>query len=129
MNTNEIIDSPFEKRSDAIKRLKEKYPDRIPLIITDENKKNKPLKLLVPSDLTIMNILVIIRRRTHLNQKESIYLFAYKNKNKNKNDNKIKEPILCNSSQTILSIYNNHKDDDDMLYMVYYKDNVFGQNK
>lgn len=127
MNTikNKFLrDLPFEKRFETIKELKEKHPDRVPLMITDENKKNKPLKLLVPSDLTIMNVLVIIRRRIQLNQEEGIYLFA--DKYKNKNDNKQKESVLCNSSETVSSIYYNCKDDDGMLYMTYYKENVFG---
>ena len=108
MNTlkNKFIrDIPFEKRSETIKELKEKYPDRIPLMIIDENKKNKPLKILVPSDLTIMNVLIIIRSRVQLSQEESIYLFA--DKYKNKNDNKQKDSVLCNSSETVSSIYYN----------------------
>ena len=127
MNTNKnkfIRDLPFEKRLETIKDLKEKHPDRIPLMIIDENKKNKPLKLLVPSDLTIMNVLLIIRKRVQINQEEGIYLFA--NIYKNQNDNKIKESVLCNSSETVLTVYNNCKDEDGMLYMTYYKENVFG---
>lgn len=119
-----IRDLPFEKRLETIKDLKEKHPDRIPLMIIDENKKNKPLKLLVPSDLTIMNVLLIIRKRVQLNQEEGIYLFA--DIYKNQNDNKMKESVLCNSAETVSNIYNKCKDDDGMLYMTYYKENVFG---
>jgi hypothetical protein len=127
MNTNKnkfIRNLPFEKRLEIIKDLKEKYPDRIPLMIIDENKKNKPLKLLVPSDITIMNVLLIIRKRVQISQEEGIYLFA--NIYKNQNDTKVKESLLCNSSETISYVYNNCKDDDGMLYMTYYKENVFG---
>ncbi len=127
LNTNKnkfIRDLPFEKRLETIKEIREKHPDRIPLMIIDDEKKQKPIKLLVPSDVTIMNILIIIRKRIQLRQEESIYLFA--NIYKNKNDNKIKDSILCSSSDTILSVYNKCKDEDNILYMTYCKENVFG---
>lgn len=117
-----IRDLPFEKRLEIINELKIKYPDRIPLLITDGNKKLKPIKLLVPSDLSIMNVLIIVRNRIKINSEETIFLFA----NTYTKNNKIKESFLCNSSETISIIYNKYKDDDNMLYLTYCKENVFG---
>ena len=119
-----IRDLPFEKRVETIKDLREKHPDRIPLLIIDDEKKQKPIKLLVPSDITIMNVLILIRKRIQLGQEETIYLFV--NIYANAKDNKIKETILCNSSETILTIYNKYKDFDGMIYLTYCKENVFG---
>ncbi len=120
--TKFIRDLPFEKRLETIKELKNKYPDRIPLMITDENKKLKPIKLLVPSDLSVMNVLIIVRKRIQIGSEETIFLFA----NTYTKNNKIKESFLCNSSESISTIYNKYKDDDNMLYLTYCKENVFG---
>ena len=125
MNTTKFIrDLPFEKRLATIKDIKEKHPERIPLMITDEHKKNKPLKLLVPSDLNILNVLLIIRKRVQLNSEETIFLFA--DIYKSNNNNKIKESVLCNSIDTVSYLHDKYKDDDGMLYLTYYKENVFG---
>ena len=77
---------------------------------------------LLPSDLSIMNVLIIVRNRIKINSEETIFLFA----NTYTKNNKIKESFLCNSSETISIIYNKYKDDDNMLYLTYCKENVFG---
>ncbi len=125
MNNNKFIrDLPFEQRVETINDLKQKYPDRAPLMITDEYRKMKPIKLLIPFDLTVMNLLCIIRKRVELGPEENIYIFI--NVYANPNNNKIKESILCSSSESIATIYNKYKDQDGMLYMTYCKENTFG---
>jgi len=123
-NIKQIRDLPFEKRSETVKELNNRFPDRIPVVITDEHKTIKPLRLLVSPELLIMNILVIIRKRVFLNKEEAIYLFAtiYKNKQ----DSKVKKLILCNSTDSISSVYNTYKDEDGLIYLTYCKENVFG---
>jgi hypothetical protein len=122
MNKNKFIrDLPLEQRCEITKELKEKYPNRIPIFISDNNKKNKPIKLLLQIDMTISNILCIIRKRIELKSNESIYLFINKYLK-----NKIKKQILCNPTDSILTLYNKYKDEDDMLYIVYCNENTFG---
>lgn len=114
---------PFEERLEIVNKLKDKYPDKIPLMISDDKSK-KIVKFLVPPDLTLMNILMLLRRRVKLEPHESVYIFA--NAYKNKSDNKVKDLILCSTVESIASIYGRFKDEDGMLYLSYCKENTFG---
>ncbi len=68
----------FEKRFEESKRIKEKYPDRIPIIcerytVGDPDIDRK--KYLVPDDLSISNFLYVIRKRIKLEpEKGFIYV-------------------------------------------------------
>jgi len=119
-----IRDLPFEKRCEIIKDLNNKYSDRIPLYIMSGDNKKKSAKLLVPYDLSIMDVLYILKKRVDIRSEESLYLYIHVYCNSN--SNKIKEYIYCNTSETISELYNKYKDDDNMLYMSYHLENTFG---
>jgi GABA(A) receptor-associated protein len=115
MNTFKKV-NPFEKRSLEARRILDKYPDRVPCIV--EKIKNSNIdnldknKFLVPSDLTMGQFIFIIRKRIHLSPEKAIFILV--------ND------LIPPSSSLLSQIYNEHKDDDGFLYLVYSGENTFG---
>lgn len=106
----------LEKRMAESKKILDKYPDRIPIIVEKGDGKNLPeidkKKYLVPSDLTMGQFLYVIRKRIKLEPTKGLYIFI---------DN-----ILPATSQTVGNIYNEKKDPDGFLYIVYQSENTFG---
>lgn len=88
-----------------------KYPNKVPVIITDNNNKQE-LKLLVPKNMLISQIIYIIRKKININEYEAIILLV---------NNKM--PLGCNN---IYDIYTKNRDDDGLLYIQYTKENTFG---
>ena len=126
-NPIDILDSVYEKSSYKSKFTLEqrqedssvilnKYPDRIPVIIEkyhsslllDIDRK----KYLVPTDMTIGQLIFMIRKRIKLSSEKAIFIFI---------DN-----ITPNTSLTIHEVYEKHKDIDNFLYIVYQEESVFG---
>lgn len=104
---------PFDKRVEEFIKIKEKYPDMIPCIIETQSKvtfmKNK---YLLPKDLQLGHLIYIIRKKIHLSQYQSIFVFV--------NDK------LMPSSNLIIDIYNLYKDNDGFLYIMFALENTFG---
>ena len=69
-------------------------------------------KFLVPEELTIAQLLTIIRKRLTLEPTEAIYLFT--------------NNTLPQTSQSLSSIYLEHKDEDGFLYTSIASENTFG---
>ena len=95
----------FEKRKNESKHIRQKYPDRIPIICErgkDNNIKDiDKNKYLVPSDLTVGQFIYIIRKRIKMKAEKSLFLFI---------NNKIPP-----TSKTILSMYEENKDEDGFI--------------
>lgn len=108
----------FDKRLEESNRIRKKYPDRIPIVCEKSNQKDIDLpkidkcKFLVPLNLTIGQLLIIIRSRMKLPAEKAIFLFI---------DN-----IIPPSTETLNVIYENFKDTDGFLYINYSSENVFG---
>lgn len=107
----------FDRRSEVAKKMREKYPDRIPVIVEKAPKAQVPncqkKKFLVPHDLPVGNFLYEIRRNMEgLEDSKAIFLFI---------DN-----TLPSASKLMSALYEEHKDDDGFLYITYGGDNVFG---
>ncbi len=107
----------FDIRKTESSKIKIKYPTRFPVII-HKSKKCKldnieKTKFLIPGDLTMGQVIYIIRKRIKIDDTETIFLFV--------NDN-----VLPPTSSTISSIYDQNKDDDGFLYISYCNENVFG---
>ena len=112
----------FKKKHDYNKRLiesttiKNKYTDRIPIIV--ERYKNCDLpnidkcKYLVPKDMCFGQFIYIIRKRIDIDSNLTLFVTV--------------NGTLCSSTTTISEIYDDHKDDDGFLYVVYTKENTFG---
>jgi GABA(A) receptor-associated protein len=103
----------FEKRKEEASRMRTKYKDRIPVII--ERKKGSVLnplsqhKFIVPCDLTVGQLLYVIRKRMKLTSTQSLFFFI---------GNTIP------SSSTLISALK--ADEDGFLYIEYDQENTFG---
>ena len=101
----------LKERKERSKELQETYPNRKGVIVYDPITKN--CKFLLLDDHTISILLIKAKERLDINKLESIILFT-----EDKN-------ILCATS-TILSVYNQHKNEDGYLYLELKKENTFG---
>ena len=107
----------FEQRLTESKHIREKYPDRIPIIV--EKVVNSPInnidktKYLVPNDLTVGQFIHVIRKRINVPQEKGIFIF-------------VKEKTMPPTSSLMLTIYNNYVDEDGFLYVLYSAENTFG---
>jgi GABA(A) receptor-associated protein len=106
----------FDKRLSESKRIIEKYPTKIPIIVEKQNKSDVPdidkQKYLVPNDLTIGQFVYVIRRRLKLDPEKAIFIFI--------------NNILPPTSAFVQQVYEEHKDDDGFLYVTYSGENSFG---
>lgn len=114
MTFKEIHD--FETRVSESSRIRERYPNRIPVIVEkcvgsdiDNIDKNK---FLVPTDLTVGQLMYVIRKRIKLTPEKSIFLFT----------NNCMPP----TGNILAQIYDDHKDEDGFLYFKYSGENTFG---
>jgi len=107
----------IEHRKKESQKMLTKYVDRIPIIVEKSSKcKLKVVsknKFLVPHGLTLAQFLVILRKRIELNPSETLFLF-------------INDSILAPTSNSIISLYEEYKDEDNFLYLSYCNENVFG---
>ena len=112
------MSTEFERKYNESKRIREKYPERIPVIVgkaagcnlNDIDKK----KYLVPCDITIGQFISIIRQRIKLSPDKAIFIFI--------------NNILPPTSANMLTIYNEMKHGDGFLYIYYNGESVFGKN-
>ena len=99
-------------------RIMAKYPDRIPVLVTrNERSSTTPFidknKYLVPCDLTIGQLLYVIRKRLHMSPERALFLFV---------DN-----MIVSNSELVSSVYSvSHDPEDGFLHVVYSCENVFG---
>lgn len=106
----------FEQRINESKRIREKYPDRVPVIV--EKSKNSDVdnidkrKFLVPNDLTIGQFLYTIRKRIKLAPEKALFIFV--------------NGTLPPTAALISHVYKEHKDNDGFLYVMYSTESTFG---
>ena len=107
---------PYKKRADDAKRIKIKYPDRVPVIVEKASSANIPEvdkhKYLVPKDLSISQFIYVIRKRINLTPEQSIFVFV----------NNTIPPAASLMSQ----LYHEQADNDGFLYVSYSGENTFG---
>jgi GABA(A) receptor-associated protein len=70
----------LEDRISETKRLKVRFPDRVPVIV-ECTSKTQPINLtkkkcLVPGDVTVSQFLYILRKYVRLNSEKAIFLFV-----------------------------------------------------
>ncbi|KAI5417473.1 Autophagy- protein 8f, variant 2, partial [Lathyrus oleraceus] len=106
----------LEKRSAEAARIREKYPDRIPVIVEKAERSDIPSidkkKYLVPADLTVGQFVYVIRKRIKLSAEKAIFIFV---------DN-----VLPPTGAIMSAIYDEKKDEDGFLYVTYSGENTFG---
>ena len=92
----------FENRIKEASRLLEKYPERVPVIIErSENSKHLTIidknKFLVPKELTMSQLLWVIRKRMNIRREQAVFLLS-------------DSGTIFNSTEHISSVYENNKD-------------------
>lgn len=107
---------PLEKRQAEALRIREKYPDRIPVIVEKSERSDIPdidkKKYLVPSDLTVGQFVYVIRKRIQLNPEKAIFIFV--------------KNLLPPTAALMMTVYDEHKDEDGFLYIQYSGESTFG---
>ena len=107
----------FEERKAEAQRIKDKYPEKIPIIVEKSIKSDIPdvdkKKYLVPNDITVGQFVYIIRKRIELSPEKAIFLFLGNN-------------TIPPTSSLLSELYEEHKDDDNFLYLTYACENTFG---
>jgi len=107
---------PLERRKAEATRIRERYPDRIPVIVERAANTDIPdidkKKYLVPADLTVGQFVFVIRRRIKLSPERAIFVFA--------------RNVLPPTAALMSSIYEDFKDEDGFLYLTFSGENTFG---
>ncbi|CAH8269302.1 unnamed protein product [Arabidopsis lyrata] len=111
-------DHDFEKRKAEALRIRDKYPDRVPVIVEKSEKSDIPnidkKKYLVPADLTVGQFVYVIRKRIQLSSEKAIFIFV---------DN-----VLPPTGAMMSTIYEEKKQEDGFLYVTYSGENTFGSS-
>lgn len=106
---------PFEERSVMAKRLLEKFPDQIPVIMKPGSKTTPSLskyKYLIPKNYTTARLMLEIRKHLTLKSEQSLFIFVGNS--------------LLPSGEGMSQIYSRLKDPDGFLYVTYALENTFG---
>ena len=106
----------FEKRRDESLSVITKYPDRLPIIVQRDNKSELPevdkCKYLVPRNMTMSQFSFVIRKRIKLEPSQAIFITI--------------NHALVTSSKLLSEVYEEQKDEDGFLYVIYTGENTFG---
>ena len=109
-------DNEFNLRKLESDKITNKYPNRIPIIIEKAEKcilnDIDKTKYLAPKDLNMNQFIYVIRKRIKLDNSQSIFFIVGSN--------------ICPSNTPLCNIYEEHKDEDGFLYILYTSENTFG---
>lgn len=109
-------DHKVENRMNESKKILLKYPNRIPIIVEKSDNCSLPdiskKKYLVPNDMSMCQFLYVVRKRIQLEPSKSLFIMINNH--------------LVPSAKSLGVIYEDDKDDDGFLYMVYSAENTFG---
>ena len=121
MNSKFKENHPKEKREELARKIREKYPDRIPVIV--ERGKNVPdvdkQKFLVPSDLTVGKFTIEIKKHLKpdsgeaIDSAKAIFLF-------------VNGKSLTKSSDKLSLVYEQNRDPDGFVYITYHGESTYG---
>lgn len=107
----------YEERESEASRVRRKYPHRYPVIVEktigcDNVPSIDKIKFLVPGDLTIGQLIYVIRKRIKMGSEMGLFIFI--------ND------TMPTTADTVSVVYDTHKDEDGFLYVKYSGENTFG---
>eukprot|EP01087_Luapelamoeba_hula_P002027 TRINITY_DN117_c0_g1_i1.p2 TRINITY_DN117_c0_g1~~TRINITY_DN117_c0_g1_i1.p2 ORF type:complete len:130 (-),score=17.04 TRINITY_DN117_c0_g1_i1:651-1040(-) len=111
-------ENSFEKRAGLSAKIRRAHPDRVPVIV-ERHAKNTTVpdiqkrKFLAPGDITVAQFVSEIRKHIQLKPEEAIWLF-------------VNGSALPHSAAVMSQIYEQHKDEDGFLYIVYSGQDLFG---
>ena len=104
-----------EERESEYLRMKSKFPERYCIILEPANKNTMDIdkhKYLVPKELTVGQMLFVVRKRIHLSSAQALFFYV--------------NNTLPSSSITMETLYLSHRDEDGFLYIRYTGENTFG---
>ncbi|KAI3419250.1 uncharacterized protein J3R85_013240 [Psidium guajava] len=115
-NSDFKLQRPFEMRRAEASRIREKYPDRIPVIVERADRSNishiDKRKFLVPADITAGQLVYVVRKRIKLSPEKALFIFV--------------KNTLPPTASLMAAIYEEFKDEDGFLYLTYSGENSFG---
>ena len=107
----------FEKRKEEGERIRQKYPDKIPIIVEKSDRSTiaeiDKQKYLIPKELTVGQFMYILRKSIKLTAEQSMFLF-------------INNTEIPPTSKKLEDIYKEYVDKDNFLYITYTGENTFG---
>ncbi|KAH0884158.1 hypothetical protein HID58_060254, partial [Brassica napus] len=121
---------PLERRQIEASRIRDKYPDRVPMkcmlqvIVEKAERSDVPnidkkksvvyfcLRFLVPADLTVGQFVYVVRKRIKLSAEKAIFVFV--------------KNTLPQTAAMMSAVSDENKDEDGFLYMTYSGENTFG---
>ena len=107
----------YEKRKNESSRMRVKYPERVPVIIekafndTYLDSLDK-IKYLVPCDLTVGQLMYVVRRRLKLEPEKALFFLV--------------NETMPAATALVSAIYKDQKDADGFLYITYSSESTFG---
>ena len=106
-----------ESRKKESNELLEKHPDKLPIILEKDPscklKEMKKKKYLLLKKSTISQLQEIIKRKTELPEKESLFL-------------QVRTKYGLSGETTIEDVYSKYKDQDGFLYIMYTSELIYG---
>ena len=108
--------SHLQLREGELERMQRNYPDKVPIFITKSKQDSMPdikkHKFLVPSQFTMAEFIMTIRRWLLLAPEQAIFVFI--------------NNTLPMTGSTMGELYTRHRDPDGVLRMTYSSENTFG---
>lgn len=105
----------LEQRRSERGRIANIHPDRIPVIVEagsrDTPRADKE-KFLVPNDLTVAQMLFVLRKRIPLDSSRSLFLLV--------------NGTFATPTTTLRELHERHREEDGFLYITYTTENTFG---
>ncbi|XP_035578223.1 gamma-aminobutyric acid receptor-associated protein-like [Zalophus californianus] len=96
---------PFKKRPSEGKKIRKKYPDRVPVVVEKDPKAwigdLDKKKYLVPSDLTVDQFYFLIQKQIHLRAEDALFFFV--------------NNVIPPTSATMGQLYQEHHEEDFFL--------------
>lgn len=111
----------FTQRHEEATKIMKKYPERIP-VICERAKGNRNVpeldkkKYLIPLELTVGQLMSVVRRRIKLDAKQTLYLLITSTNS------------IPTAQSTVSDLYHRHKDADNFLYFTYCGEDSFGSS-
>ena len=114
---NEIRSYDMSKRLAECVKMRQKFPDKIPVIVDRGDTKTPAIdkhKYLVPSSHTLMDFQAILRSKIKLDPSQALFCFIGQ------------EGVLGQSNRDFATLYEQYKSEDNYLYITYMLESTFG---